>query len=114
MHTDMNTTLEDLKGFVHKYSEPVEEFYEHEDFVNEIFDKNTVEEIYAALRKTTSKKEFANYLIELMDLHPPLSLKIIFEQMRRGKHLSLKEDLQMEMRLAMRYNWCMFYQIMFL
>ena len=101
-YTDNNTTIEEFRAIIQRYAQSVEAEYKGEEFINNVFGKDSVEEIYQSLRESKENKEFADSLIKIMDSHSPLSLKIIFEQMRRGKHLDLKEDLKMERRLVYR------------
>lgn len=69
--------------------------------INSIFGQaNTVEEIIAGLEKDNS--EWARKHIELLAKMSPTSLKLTFEELRRGKSLTLPECLKMEYRLACR------------
>ena len=98
-----NTKLEDLKSIVKKYEDPVERKYPNEELINKIFGKESVEEIYQALKESTENAEFTQKLASIMDSQSPLSMKIIHEQIKRGRNLDLKENLQMDMRIVTRY-----------
>lgn len=101
-NTTINTKLEDIQALVKKYEEPVKKHYPHEEFINEVFGKGSVEEIYNALKTTTKHKEFADKLVHLMDGQSPLSMRVIHEQIKRGKNLDLAGNLKMDFRLVMR------------
>jgi len=98
-----NTKLEDLKSIVKKYEDPVERKYPNEELINKIFGKESVEEIYQALKESTENAEFTQKLASIMDSQSPLSMKIIHEQIKRGRNLDLKENLQMDMRIVTRF-----------
>jgi len=101
--TDSKTTVEDLRKIVEKYEEfIVEKKLPYEKFVNDIFGRETVDEIYEALQNTKEHKEFANKIIDEMNGQCPLSMKLIHELIKRGKVVGLKGTLQNEMRLATR------------
>jgi hypothetical protein len=101
-NTTQNTKLEDLKAIVKKYEEPVERKYPNEEFIKQTFGKGNIEEIYKALKEAKENQEFAGKLAGIMDTQSPLSMKVIHEQIRRGKDLDLKENLKMDMRLVTR------------
>ena len=100
--TNANTTVEDLRAIVKKYEVPVERKYKNEEFINKVFGKGSVEEIYKALRETNENKEFAQYLIKELDLQSPNSLKVIHELLKRGKDLDIKENFILDFRLIER------------
>jgi len=101
--TTRETRVEDLRSIVQKYQEPVEKKYANEEFINKAFGQGSVEKIYDALKNATDHKEFAGKLIAAMDAQSPLSMKVIHEQIKRGKDLDLRENLQMDMRLVLRF-----------
>lgn len=102
--TTRETRVEDLRTIVQKYQEPVEKKYTNEEFINKAFGQESVEKIYEALKNAPAdNKEFAAKLITAMDAQSPLSMKIIHEQIKRGKDLDLRENFQMDMRLVLRF-----------
>lgn len=102
-NTKPDTTLEELRSIVRKYEEPVERKFPNEDLIKEIFGKESVEKIYNALKQSEVNKEFTQKIVSIMDTLSPISMKISFEQLRRGKELDLRENLKMDMRLIMRF-----------
>lgn len=69
--------------------------------INSIFGKaNTVEEIISGLEKDNS--EWARKHLETLAKMSPTSLKLTFEQLKRGKTMTLPECLKMEYRMACR------------
>ncbi len=73
--------------------------------IDRCFSRDSVEDIFRALEEETGEWEsFARTTLETLRKKSPLSLKVTFEQMRRGKsYQSLKEALIVEYRLASRY-----------
>ena len=100
--TNKDTSVEDLRAIVQKYAEPVANKYANEEFINDVFSKGSVEEIYSTLQNTQQNKEYAQSLLKRLDLHAPLSMKVIFEQLQRGKSLNLRENLMMDRRVTAR------------
>lgn len=69
--------------------------------INSIFGQaNKVEEIVSGLEKDNS--EWARKHLEILAKMSPTSLKLTFEQLRRGKTMTLPECLKMEFRLVSR------------
>lgn len=69
--------------------------------INSIFGQaKSVEEIISGLEKDNS--EWARKHLEILSRMSPTSLKLTFEQLRRGKSMTLPECLKMEYRLACR------------
>ena len=91
-----------MRKIVKEYEESVDKKYEHEEFINEVFGKKTVKEIYDSLKQSTSNKELADKLVSQMDVQSPFAMTIIHEQIRRGKDLDLKENFKMDLRLVIK------------
>lgn len=69
--------------------------------INSIFGQaKSVEEVFNGLEKDNS--EWARKHLELMHKMSPTSMKITFEQLNRGKKMTLTECLKMEYRIAFR------------
>lgn len=94
--------IQDAKKVVEKYTDKVELKYPNEDFIKSSFGKSTLNEIYESLKKSASSNEFAAKLIKQIDSQSPLSMAIIFEQIKRGGQLNLAENFKMDLRLATR------------
>lgn len=102
-NTNPSTTVEDLRAIVRKYEEPIDKKYPNEELIDELFGKGSIEEIYKAVRDSQVNKEFTQKLLGIMDTLSPMSLRVIFEQLKRGEKLDLRENLKMDMRLMMRF-----------
>ena len=100
--TNQKTTVEDLRKIVRNYAEPVENKFEHEELIGKVFGKSSVEEIFKELEIVSETNSFAKKMLEAMKLLSPTSLKIIFEQLKRGESLDLKENLKMDYRIGYR------------
>lgn len=69
--------------------------------INSIFGQaNRVEDIISGLEKDNS--EWSRKHLEILSKMSPTSLKLTFEQLRRGKSMTLPECLKMEFRLVSR------------
>jgi len=99
-HTNESIKVEDIRNLVRKYAEPVENKYVHEELINTLFGKDSVEEIYKELEIASQSITFAKEMLHGMKLMSPVSLKIIFEQIKRGKSLDLKESLKEDFRMC--------------
>ncbi|KAH9857204.1 3-hydroxyisobutyryl-coenzyme A hydrolase [Lenzites betulinus] len=70
------------------------------------FSHNTVEKIVAALKdissghRDESVRQWAAQTVEELDNRSPTSLKVALAAIRRGKHMTLLDALQMEMNIA--------------
>lgn len=69
--------------------------------MNAAFDSKSVEEIFDKLSKDPS--EWAKRTLETLKKMSPTSLKVTFEQLRRGKEHTLPECLKMEYNLSQRF-----------
>lgn len=97
-----------LDGILQKYQQQWEDDYRkefslkpHIGRMNSIFGQaGAVEDIILGLTKDNS--EWAKKQVELLSKMSPTSLKITFEQLKRGKAMTLPECLKMEYRIACR------------
>ena len=95
-------TVDTLHDIVKKYKEPITYNYKYEQLVQEYFGKSSVNEIYEGLKSSSTNKEFCENSIKLLDQASPLSLKVIYEQIKRGHKLDLAENFKMDFRLSQR------------
>jgi len=74
------------------------------DHINRLFDADTVEDILVTLEKELSLngpgKEIASEALKAIKSASPLSVKIVFEQLKRGKAISLRDAFRLEYRLS--------------
>ncbi|XP_042875061.1 3-hydroxyisobutyryl-CoA hydrolase, mitochondrial-like isoform X2 [Penaeus japonicus] len=96
-------------------SQVIEEFHKESTFSKDVpfslqpmlpkikacYSAGSVEEIIANLEKDGS--EWAQKQIQTLRKMSPTSLKVTFEQIERGAHLTLQECLTMEMRMVWRF-----------
>ena len=65
------------------------------------FDKDTLPEIYAALR--ADKSEWAAKQLSLLTSKSPLAIYITFEALRRGRGFSFREAMRQELDLSLNF-----------
>ena len=102
-NTAAKTTLEDLRIIIKKYAEPASSKYEHEELIDRTFNRNSVQEIFDELEKARSDSEFAGKILSTMKSYSPTSLQVVFEQLKRGKDMSLAENYKMDTRIGKRF-----------
>ncbi|CAG9336036.1 unnamed protein product [Blepharisma stoltei] len=97
-----NTKLEDIQQIVESFSDkPQEPFTELEDIERCFNGANSVEHIYKKLEEDST--DWAQKKLKRLELLSPLSQKVIFEQVKRGKNLSLEDCFAMEYRLSQQF-----------
>jgi len=101
--TTDKTNLEDVVKIVDKYKETVELKYPNEEFIKDMFGRNSVQDIYNGLKEASAKNEMAGKLVKLMDSQCPVSMGVIFEQIKRGAKLDLAENFKMDFRIVTRF-----------
>lgn len=100
--------LLNIDRILQKYQQQWEDEYRkefslkpHIGRINSIFGQaQTVEEIISGLEKDNS--EWARKHLDVLSKMSPTSLKLTFEQLKRGKTMTLPECLKMEFRMACR------------
>lgn len=73
------------------------------DAMARCFGKGSVEEIMSALEEEKEHPEWAQKTIKTLQRMSPTSLKVTFEQVRRGEKLNLADCLKMEFRLSQNF-----------
>ena len=99
-NTNKDSDLNAVKAIVNKHAEKVEQKYNNQEWIQNIFGQDTMEKIVQALKDTKENRELADKLLSQINGQSPLSMKVILEQIRRGAKLDLKENLRMDMRLV--------------
>ena len=95
-------TVQEIKDMVEKYSEEITEPLAELDNIQRCFSEVTsIEHIYHKLDE--DQTEWAEKKLATFEKLSPLSLKIVFEQVKRGKELSLEEVFKMEYRLSQNF-----------
>ena len=94
--------LKDAQKIVEQFQEPVEEKYPLGSYVNKHFGKNSVQEILDSIQADKDNAELSEVLIKNMKTFSPISMRVIFEQIKRGKDLDLAENFKMDYRIAVR------------
>ena len=77
------------------------ELAEYRDDIDFCFQYDTVEEILAAL--TQRKNQWSEKTLEILMTKSPTSFKVTLQQLRKGKHLSFDQCMQMEYRMVLRF-----------
>jgi enoyl-CoA hydratase len=88
------------------HADPGESFLAiHREAIDRIFGASSVEDILKRLEaETGANRDWAQETLGILAKKSPLSLKVAFEQIRRGKgYRTLKEALIVEYRLATRF-----------
>ena len=98
-----DTSEEGIFAIVGKYSEKVTGKYVFSSQIQELFEGESLREVYGNLRKDQKYKEFSKNCLNLMESSSPSSLRVIFEGVKKGKNMTLAEVFQMEFRLTQRY-----------
>jgi enoyl-CoA hydratase/carnithine racemase len=79
---------------------PSSEVIGHLDYINHVTDRHSVAGIAASLRETEVDDRWLRGAITTFERGSPLSAGMIFEQLRRGKYLSLKQAFMRELDMA--------------
>jgi enoyl-CoA hydratase/carnithine racemase len=74
----------------------------HEALIREVTDHDSVEEMVESLLAIESDDKWIKRAQKAISHGSPLSIKIIHEQLRRCRHLSLKEVFQQELILSVQ------------
>ncbi len=74
------------------------------EIIRQVFSAGTVENIFVGLAQVRgSHQDWAEQTTRVLQKNSPTSVKVAFEQIRRGRMLSLKQGLQLEYRLAQHF-----------
>lgn len=93
--------IDDVRKVIDKYNVYVEKKYPTEETIERLFDKNTLQEVIQELKSNHSSELHAS-ILKTLNEQCPTSLRVIFEQIKRGKDLSLAECFKMDFRLTQR------------
>ena len=93
--------VDDMRNILSKYEETVEKEYANEEAIKKIFAKSTLVEIMQDL-STQQDNELSAKILKSLKEQCPMSLCVIFEQIKRGKNLGLAECFKMDFRLTQR------------
>jgi enoyl-CoA hydratase/carnithine racemase len=95
------SSLQQIENIVSEYSEPISGPLEDIENIEKYFGKaKNVEEIFERLQNGC---EWGQKLLKSMAKLCPLSMKIAFEQVKRGRNLSLSEVFKLEYRISMNF-----------
>ena len=95
-----SSTNQDIAAIVSSHSdasagtEPIS----NEEEINHIFQDDSIQKVYERIQ--ASKTEFGEKLRKQVASLSPLSMAIVFEQITRGKTMSLKEVFEMEYKIS--------------
>lgn len=100
MHVQHSSTYKDIETIVSNHSDKQagKEPIAHEDEINAIFQDDSIINILDRLDK--SHTDFATKVKKQIASLSPLSMAIVFEQIKRGKDMGLKEVFEMEYKIS--------------
>ena len=94
---DVEMVLKNLR------KQPLQHLFKHNQTeIIEVFSASTLPEIFKRLAEIAAKNPLLAAALKRMQLASPLSLCLAFEQLKRGKSLSLRKGLIMEYQLVSR------------
>jgi enoyl-CoA hydratase/carnithine racemase len=76
--------------------------YQHSPLIRELMDHDSVEQIVAAITAVKSDNKWFSKAQQTLAHGSPVSVKLIDEQLKRAKHMSLAEVFQSEMSLSVQ------------
>ncbi|WOX04527.1 enoyl-CoA hydratase/isomerase family protein [Microbulbifer pacificus] len=85
-------------------AQPAPNLRTHYDVIQELTDGATLPEVYRAIAAYSGDDKWLQRASATMQAGCPLTAWIVWEQLRRGRHMSLAQVLQMELALAV--NMC--------
>jgi len=107
VNNSKNVTQEQLEKEIYeviaKYDKEVSGQIENEQLINRIFNKDSFQEIYKELELNSQNKEFTLKTLKQIDSNSPLSVRVIYEQIKRHKNLTLKDAFKSDYRTAYRF-----------
>lgn len=83
------TTLKKLTGRLLSYS-------------LRFFSAKTIDEVFASLQKEESSSKFAQETLKLLRANSPLSLRVIWEQIKRGKDQDIRDSFIADFRTTQK------------
>ncbi|MGD8429579.1 MAG: enoyl-CoA hydratase/isomerase family protein [Ectothiorhodospiraceae bacterium] len=81
---------------------PESNVLKHMDFINHVTDHHSVEGILETLEAHAHDDDWIAGAVETLKKGSPTSARVIFEQYRRGKYLSLKEVFMRELNMSVQ------------
>lgn len=92
---------EEILKIVESFSQNVPLALQNEEAITHYFSGNSFEEIYTKIKNADD--EFGKALFADLQSGSPLSLRVIYEMLERGKSMTLKECYQMDSHLASHF-----------
>ena len=92
-----------INQFSQQFGQEEASWWNNKDLIEQVFSKNTVEEIFESLEKDGS--EFSLKTLKTLNRVSPTSLKVTFKQLREGLRLNMDPEacLKMEYRMSQRF-----------
>ncbi|WP_018719182.1 enoyl-CoA hydratase/isomerase family protein [Arhodomonas aquaeolei] len=75
---------------------------EHIDFIDHVTDRHSVAGILEAMRESSPEDKWLATATRNLELGSPTSARVIFEQFRGGRHLSLKQVFRRELAMSVQ------------
>lgn len=101
---DQNSNEESVRKIIAKYSEEVNGEYKFMEMIKKLFRGDTLKQIYSNLENDIEFPEFSKETLKMMKEQCPFSLRVIFESLKRGESMNLRDCLKMEFRLSQRFT----------
>eukprot|EP01112_Ceratiomyxa_fruticulosa_P015427 TRINITY_DN4534_c0_g2_i1.p1 TRINITY_DN4534_c0_g2~~TRINITY_DN4534_c0_g2_i1.p1 ORF type:complete len:409 (-),score=75.54 TRINITY_DN4534_c0_g2_i1:237-1463(-) len=83
------------------------EVLQHKEFISSVFPGESVNAIFKSLESLSSeagpKGEWAKHTLHTLKKMSPVSLRVVHEQLKRGKGLDIAECLKMEYRISQEF-----------
>ena len=99
--TKPESSMQDIEDTINSFADKMDGPLPDIDKIQKYFDGvESVEEIFERLKDDS---EWANNKLQRSEKLCPLSMKVAFEQYKRGKKLTLKEAFAMEYRISMNF-----------
>ena len=94
-----NCNKNNLNEIISKYSTKIDEEYKNYNDIKQIFSFSEFQSFYENINKSGEIGE--NFLKSIQN-QCPLSVRVIFEQLKRGKNLSVEECFKMDFRICQK------------
>ncbi|GEN27439.1 enoyl-CoA hydratase [Halovibrio variabilis] len=106
-NTDANGVVNRIMRELEQTSQPVfagmeAPVYQHSPLIRELMDHDSVEQIVAAIAAVKSENQWFSKAQKTLANGSPVSIKLIDEQLKRAKHMSLAEVFQSELALSVQ------------
>lgn len=94
----------ELAELIGSYEEPYDHDFALAGAIEEFFEGESLKEIFEKLEnnKKIERQEFCKKTLEMMREQCPFSLRIIFDELKKGREMEVEDCFKMEFRLTQR------------